>query len=207
MRKMHVLAGMLLVGGAAHSAAEVGIGATIRSDVTSFYIPWQVTPQIRVEAELSRLEDELEEDQVFSQTFADGSPVPVFGTPATVSKNKAELTEYGIGAFWTPELRDNWLLLIGMRANYTESETSIRSETFSVDRDLSGMEWGPSFGVEYELLDNIHLALEYSYYIRDLDGKSTTRTVGPFDNVTVRRTDSELDTTGTRTRIALRYFF
>lgn len=206
MKKTCAVTGMLVAMVALEASAEVGIGATVRSDVTSLYIPWQVTPGFRLEGELSRLEDESDEDEVFFETVS-GGPLPVFGTPGNVAENEAELTEYGIGAFWTPELRDNWLLLIGVRVNHAESESSISSPNISIERELSGIEWGPSFGMEYELLDNIHLALEYSYYIRDMDGQSTSRSVDPFDTVTVRRTDSEVEASGTRTRIVLRFFF
>lgn len=206
MKKACAVTGLLMDLVAGHSFADVGIGATVRSDVASLYIPWQLSPEFRLEGELSRLEDETDEDEVFFETVG-VSPLPVFGSAANVANNDAEITEYGIGAFWTPEVRDNWLLLIGMRVNHAESASSISSPNFSIDRELSGIEWGPSFGMEYELLDDIHLALEYSYYIRDMDGESTTRSVGPLDTVTVRRTESEVETTGTRTRIVLRYFF
>lgn len=199
--------GLLLAACSAYASAEVGIGATVRSDVASFYIPWQVTPQFRLEAEVSRLEDETDQEQVFSETIYLDLAQPVTFGPQPTRDSESELTEYGIGAFWTPELQDNWLLLVGMRVNYAKSESTVRSTTFSGDSELSGIEWAPSIGMEYELLDHIHLALEYSYFSRDMDGESTTRSTGPFGTVNFTRSDVETETTGTRSRIVLRYFF
>lgn len=199
-----VVVGAVLTVCAANASAEVGIGATVRSDVLSFYIPWQVAPQFRLEAEVSRLEDDSEQEQILFGTL--DQPVFDFGSPS-VREEQSEITEYGLGAFWTPELRDNWLLLVGMRVNYAKSESTISSSNFSAESELSGIEWAPTLGMEYELLEKIHLALEYSYYSRDLEGDSLTRTPGPSDSVNVSRSDLETDSSGTRTRIVLRYFF
>lgn len=200
--------GIALAACSAHSSAEVGIGATVRSDVASFYIPWQVTPGFRLEAEISRFEDEIEQEQVFFRTIGldPAQPAITYGSQP-LADNSSELTEYGIGGFWTSELRDGWLLLLGMRVNYAKSENKVGSTTISGDSELSGIEWAPSIGVEYELLNNIHLALEYSFYNRELDGESTTWSTGPADSVNLSRADVKTEASGTRSRIVLRYFF
>src|SRR5690606_34879321 len=101
---------------ASASMAEIGIGAAVRSDVSSLYIPWQVTPDLRLEGEVSLYEEEA----VDSGTLFLGLP----GLAPSTSDREDELLEYGIGAFWTPALEGNWRGLLGMRLNYASQESS-----------------------------------------------------------------------------------
>ena len=183
--------------------AEVGIGVSFKSNDASLYIPWQITPAIRLEGELRQVSQETEQRGV--TTIAST-------TQNTVYTSDNDATEIGTGLFWTNSLQNNITLLLGLRLNYVESESSnyqTVSSTISVSSksDLDGFEWAPTLGLEYSITDKIKVAAEVNYFKQDLDGKGRSVQTGGFSGTVTNNADLEASANGTNTRLILRYFF
>ena len=183
--------------------AEVGIGVSLKSNDASLYIPWQITPNVRLEGEFRQLSQDTEQSGVTT----------ISATSQNINyKGDSDSTQIGAGLFWTNDLQNSITLLLGLRLNYVESKTS-SSQTLSASTvanthtDLDGFEWAPTLGLEYTITDKVKVAAEVNYFRQDIDGKGRSVQTGGFSGDITNVSDLELSASGTNTRLVLRYFF
>jgi len=148
-------------------------------------------------------------DEDIDQTGAIVSGIP--RRPASDERDPSS-TQIGAGLFWTKPLQSNITMLLGLRLNYLESESSIHqvaSSTTSVNAnsETDGFEWAPTLALEYALTDKVKIAAEVNYFYQDVEGKARTTQTGSILGTISSTEDLDATVNGTNTRLVLRYFF
>lgn len=180
-------------------AAEYGIGVSAKSDDGLIYLPidfnktWRIEPSVRYAttevSQITRSEDdsyELDTDTL----------------------------EVGIGAFRLVKIAESAQIYFGLRAAYVDLQsttvdtisffpgftTTIRNET-----SQDGYRIGPAIGFEYLFGEHFSIGGEASYTFLDIEGAATTTR---SDSTTaLPRVDIEQQSSGTSTRLIIRYRF
>ena len=182
--------------------AEIGVGASVRADDASIYLPVQFGESFRLEAELRAFEREA-------------ISTPVSSSSVTRSESSVDSKLFGLGAFYIKALNENLRTLLGLRASYVKTEndgasaiSGLGATAFSV-RDVDGYEITPTVGLEYILNEKVSISVEAFWFDRNQDGEITTTTTsgGFFPVTTVTTTDFSQDESGTDARVVLRFFF
>jgi hypothetical protein len=147
MKNIALLAAGLLVPGLS-TAAQVGIGGSVRSDDSAIYIPINVTPGFRLEPFFNWLDTE---------TTSSGTTFSLEGRTL------------GVGGFFQMNLHERVQTYLGGRLGYFEAEVSGGLGT----EDSEGFSIEPTLGAEFFVTDRFSVALEAFLYHRETDADSS----------------------------------
>lgn len=168
-------------------AATVGVGVSVRSGDTSIYVPVDTGNSIRIEP--------------FVRAYKSSSNTRY---SSFSSDYEDSYIYYGVGIFGKSSINDNSNTYYGARIAYTASEyESSDSDGYSSKSDLSGYEIAPTLGLEYYITEKFSVGAEAEWYYAKLDGDR--KSISPFSGVST--SDEERESTGTNTRVLVRFFF
>ena len=171
----------LLVLGLVFSApafsAEWGVGVSARSNDMSVYFPIKASATIRLEPYVSVYRDENNEGGY---------------------TNTSEYLNFGVGVFTVSNIKETTQFYYGARVGYFtfESESKNDFELSKTEGDKYSL--APAFGFEYFVTENISLGGEAAWQYVETSAEVTRGG---------RKSDWDATSSGTSTRLILRYFY
>ena len=178
-----ILASILLVGlfSSQCFAAEYGLGISVEDNDPRIFIPINITDNFRTELSL-----------YYGASERDSS----------TSSSESEGYEFGLGLFGLKNLYENTQIYYGCRFLYFNGKSKYEDKSsgvfFSPSRnsDYKAYSVAPTLGIEYFMTENIALGGEFEFHYEDSSYE--------YDDST---DDSDYTSTGTDTRLILRYYF
>ena len=173
-------------------AATVGLGVSAKSGDTSIYIPVDINNSIRIEP--------------FVQSRKSSSDYKHYdaGFPSGSSDSKSSSSYYGVGIFGKSSINENSNTYYGARFAYLTGKFESKSDSHNYESDYSGYDIAPTLGFEYYITEKFSVGAEAEWYYEKTDGE--IKSISSFGGV-VLTSDEEQESTGTYTRILVRFFF
>lgn len=180
--------------------ADIGIGASFKSNEAGIYLPITITPRVFVEP-------------YFRYNYRDTESTLSGGAESNSDSSFTSLS-VGAGIFGVSKLGDAVDFYYGARAAYLRQESSstfllinsVPNPSFALptqEFDADGFSIAPTIGFQYFLTDRLSLGAEARWEFSELSGTSTnTGTAG-----TETRIDQKTRQSDTRTDILLRFYF
>lgn len=178
-------------------AAEFGVGVSVQSDDSWIYVPIDLTPSFRLEPSVRYRDGKSE--SVNPDSFL-GSQI------TTTVTSDSKTYELGLGIFGLKQVGESVRVYFGGRIAYIDSESKVRIVTdfgnFD-DEDMQdasddGYRISPTLGFEYSFNRNVSIGAEAEWFYQDIDSTLTT---------TNESMDGEFESTGTDTRLIVRFKF
>jgi len=170
-------------------ASDYGLGVSIKSSDVSVYIPVRVNESLFVEP-------------YFRYSIFDSSE---FGV-STGREDSSTTYDFGVGLFKVLNSINGLSPYYGTRIGYLSSENDNQNRFTTGDWEykstLRGFIISPALGVKYSFHENISIGFEAEWFYRDLDGDTVTNSNG-----TVTISDRSQTSSGTNTKIIIRYFY
>jgi hypothetical protein len=171
------------------SAAEVGLGVSLKQNENTLYLPVKVSPGFRIEGSL------------FQSRNSMSSRSPAQSGPAFTQTSSFKAEVAGVGLFWLKAVTDNSSLYFGPRLGYISQKytSGIADDQFESRRH--GYQVSPTLGFEYFPIKHMSLGAEVAYNYTSMSG-SATSTVFPGNSGSLDSLDS-----GTVTAVMVRFYF
>ncbi len=190
MRNFCVALGLALAASQA-SAADFGIGVSVRSDDGWLYLPVDLSKSFRIEP-----------------TVRYSSTESTINESSSDARQDSDILELGVGVFGLKRVTDAAHIYYGGRLSYVDMKsnstdvtsfgTVVRSETTQ-----DGYRIGPTLGFEYLFGGRFSVGGEASYTFLELEGEAKSR----FGNVSTSTVNFDQSSQGTQTRLIFRYMF
>lgn len=134
------------------TAADIGIGISVKESDQSIYVPIKLSDSLKTEFSVGYSSREQNDSS---------------------SKHHSKSLEAGIGLFLLKDVTDNTQLYYGCRFLYINTDYYYAGIDgyYSSDK-LNGYGIVPTLGFEYYFNDHISLGGEAGYYYKNLDGES-----------------------------------
>lgn len=172
-------------------AGDIGLGVSAKSDEGFIYLPIKIGSSMIAEPYIG-----------YHNTDHSEKPKE-FGYDDGYSYSRQF---YGIGLFWTHEIKDRFSAYYGLRTAYVKSSTDYISNGYSISADsISGFSVSPTLGIEYRISESFSASIEAEWNYYRYDGKQTVDTGAPEHYI--ERSDVVDKGQNTGTRFLIRYFF
>jgi len=189
MRKLLMLSllasGVVLPG----QASDLGLGVTLGAPGTTVYVPWKISPELRLEGSLS-----------YSHHYSESPSIVSSGTGSGLTFIPSSSTNLaaGIGGFWVRPVTENTQLYMGSRIEYLWSKRRVwLNASFGGDSQSRGYAISPALGFEYFPIKSLSLGGEVGV------SYSKTRITDLGDSNYLDREEHE----GSFSKLILRYYF
>jgi len=174
-------------------ASDYGIGVSIKSSDVSVYIPIRLNESLFLEPYI----------RLFS--YDDSSS----GVVVLNRESSSDTYDVGLGVFRLLDSTNGLSPYYGARIGYLNRESNYESRsssgTWGSETKSRGFNFSPTIGVKYSLYENISVDFEAEWYYTKLDNDGVEKSSGltPSNEIT----EGTQTSSGTNTRIIVRYFF